>query len=136
MTETELAWLAGLLEGEGCFYLDASPSRLRRGARPAIGVTLQMTDEDVVRRAAHLMDSPSVYMEKRKTAAPNHLPSYRTGVYGAKAEWLMYILLPFMGNRRSERIRELLAMDNLSHHEGRPGHDVSSQPRDERGRFT
>ena len=42
----DIAWLAGLLEGEGCFRLD-------KGKYPII--RLGMGDEDVVVRAASLM---------------------------------------------------------------------------------
>jgi hypothetical protein len=46
MTESDLAWLAGLLEGEGCFHF----------TRTAY-VVISMTDEDIIERAASLMNS-------------------------------------------------------------------------------
>ena len=47
MKTKELHWLAGLLEGEGCFTFNTySPV-----------IMLAMTDEDEVRRAATLMKS-------------------------------------------------------------------------------
>ena len=82
-------WLAGLLEGEGCFYLQN---------KKYPGIKLQMCDEDVVVRAAALMKSKV-----------NHYGNTRvTRLYGVYAiEWMM-ILYTLLGKRRRERIREII----------------------------
>lgn len=91
----DLAWLAGILEGEGCFRRDAYPF-----------VTLQMTDRDVVERAAILMLAPKVHTETRT----GRKPLYRAQVGGAKAIRLMRLLLRFMGQRRTARIQAILTV--------------------------
>lgn len=98
MAADQLAWLAGLLEGEGCFY--------REGGRPAIAVN--MTDRDVVERAAILAGGYRV-SEKRAPSdlARRRRPSYRFRVTGPKAVALMRALHPYMGSRRREKIEEL-----------------------------
>lgn len=56
-TPAALAWLAGLLEGEGTFEAH------RQGRRTYPRLSLQMCDEDVVVRVASLIDAPSVWCE-------------------------------------------------------------------------
>lgn len=111
LTDVETAWLAGLLEGEGCFYVNGER---RPGRRPSIGVQVKMTDEDVVVKAHKLMGSPSVrrHVDNRKE---QNNDTYVTRVYGAKAEAVMRAVLPHMGTRRSQKITELLSMEGLSH---------------------
>ena len=97
MTETEAAWLAGLLEGEGCFTL-ATPTCIR--------VYVKMTDKDVVERAAALMECRSVRPVKTKDGWSD---AWETAISGKRARPIMERVLPYMGHRRSARIKELLA---------------------------
>lgn len=111
-TDVEIAWLAGLLEGEGCF----SCSKPRQGRRAQLVVYVKMTDADVVVRAAKLIGAPSV-RRVRDTRKENFSDCYQTRVSGAKAEDTMRLVLPYMGERRVAKINELLRMENLSHHD-------------------
>lgn len=88
-----IAWLAGILEGEGSFA---------RGSYARID--LAMTDLDVVRRAADIMGVDRVYEEP----IPGQKTRYRFGVYGRPAAAWMMTLWPLMGGRRRERIAEQL----------------------------
>jgi hypothetical protein len=98
MTEVQIAWLAGLLEGEGYFGV-------YRGSRPVVEV--KMVDRDVVQRVGELLGNP----------VPVAIPAanercqvqYRARVRGKGAEVVMRDLLPHMGKRRASRIREILA---------------------------
>jgi hypothetical protein len=49
-TEAEWAWVAGVIEGEGCFQICKRPARKSQDA----AVTVLMTDEDVIRRLQEL----------------------------------------------------------------------------------
>lgn len=89
-----LYYLAGLLEGEGCFTRDSK----------AIRLALAMTDYDTVQRAATLLGS--------RVCGPydtGHKPSYRTTVTGKNAVAWMLTLYPLLSQRRRARIQELLA---------------------------
>lgn len=91
----DVYWLAGLLEGEGCF----STSRFC----PIIA--LSMTDEDVVSRATKLLGASygrHICKKPRKDCFQVHL-------YGDKAIAWMMTLYPLMGKRRQERIREIIS---------------------------
>lgn len=89
-------WLAGLLEGEGCFTISKSVPRL----------VLQMTDQDIVQRAATILAS-GVWGGTRLTKGGKKV--WTCGRAGITAiEW-MRILKPYMGVRRKQRIVEVVS---------------------------
>jgi len=94
---SNIAWLAGLLEGEGAFTIC--------GGGVAIG--LNMTDRDVVERSARMVKAPSVAVNNRHQI--NHKTCYRWTLCGNAAAGVMMTIFPFMGERRRARIKELLA---------------------------
>jgi hypothetical protein len=103
MLETELYWLAGLLEGEG--YFTANRSNGGKYLYPKI--ELCMTDEDVVRKAHKVTGVGNVggpYPDKRQ---PHWKPTWRWSVYGQKAFTLMDTLYPLLGARRQAKIDEI-----------------------------
>lgn len=102
LSELELAWLAGLLEGEGSFVL-APPSD---PTRPRI--SLQMTDEDVVRRVATMFKLTYV-QSRRYEKKVNWKQSFCVILRGQRAVSLMKRLYPYMGERRKKRITEIIS---------------------------
>lgn len=95
MTDRDLFWLAGLLEGEGCFDL-------HRGRYPRI--RLGMTDRDVVGRAATLLGG-----RVRLTLRPAPVQAtWHVEISGTKAAEMMRVILPYMGARRSAKIATIL----------------------------
>lgn len=100
-TQIELAWLAGLLEGEGCFNIGSD--------KYPVGIALAMTDEDIVSTVAGWWN---VSYNSPKTQKEHHKQSYRCAIRGKSAVDLMVILLPFMGERRSTQIQK--AIDSYS----------------------
>jgi DNA-binding transcriptional regulator YiaG len=96
MTENDLAWLAGLLEGEGSF-LKAPPS-----SPNSPRISLEMTDKDVVERAASLMGSKAV--KRINLRNPHWKQTYRVIIKGSRAVKLMRVLYPQMGARRRTQI--------------------------------
>ena len=95
MTNEELVWLAGLLEGEGYF-------RLGNGNSPCI--VLCMTDRDVVIRAQNIMGGNLSTRQQR----PNHKLQYILRLYGRPALVIMKLLLPEMGLRRAQKIAAII----------------------------
>jgi hypothetical protein len=104
MHRDDLLWLAGLLEGEGCFDLYNYRSSTSRS--PYARVRLSMTDEDVVQRVADLWDKNVRSYPPRGTGTKM---VYTTALMGADAADLLRKLRPFMGERRTERIDAILA---------------------------
>lgn len=100
MTSTaELHWLAGLLEGEGCFGFSGSKPGTAR-------VVVTMTDRDVVERAAKMLGSA---MKKPYVRPAPLKTSYSTAVYGSTAAAWMMTLYVLMGERRRRTIEQSLA---------------------------
>lgn len=111
-------WLAGLLEGEGAF--DA-----HRGRYPRI--RLQMTDRDIVDRAAALMGT-TVRLSLKQAPASS---TWNAELSGDRAAAIMAELLPFMGSRRSQRIADVLSTSAYYKGHDRPslpGPSVSTAP--------
>ncbi len=94
----DIAWLAGLLEGEGCF-------RIRDGRTTPL-ILLGMTDSDVVDRAAALLGSHDLHVYESPVG---HKTQFRLRVGGRKAAAWMMTIYPLMGERRQAKIRETLA---------------------------
>jgi hypothetical protein len=113
MKNTDLAWLAGLLEGEGCFRCDTRKYTLKSGEKKSYlepVIHLQMTDLDVMERAASLLGTTLRTYQDNKG---NRKLLYRTSLNGKKrAIPMMRQLLPLMGQRRQERIAQVILQTN------------------------
>lgn len=101
MTEVELAWLAGLLEGEGSF-LKPSPCE-----PTSVRIAVEMTDKDVIDKVSKLWNIRYCQTRKRRQNL-NHKPTYRIQIKGRRAAELMVKLKPLMGERRQQQIQEAL----------------------------
>lgn len=93
MTELEIAWLAGILEGEGYFCYQRGPS-----------IRLSMTDRDIVERAGIIMGTHCHPMTPR----PNRKQAFRANIHGPRSIAMMERILPYMGTRRGAKIREIM----------------------------
>lgn len=91
--ELELAWIAGLLEGEGSFLL-------RQKRTPVIACS--MTDKDVIDKL-HSLIGGNVYELGRQKE--HHKDVFRVQLCGKEAFFLMKKIKPFMGQRRQEQIQ-------------------------------
>lgn len=91
----EIAWLAGILEGEANFTnTNGSPT-----------IRVEMADEDVIQKIALLFKRP-YYIRDRRDA--NWRQYHYVGIYGTPAiEW-MYTIFSFMGIRRKHTITLLI----------------------------
>lgn len=94
--EQDIAWAAGLFEGEGCIHLN----RTRTGRY--IQLALATTDRDVLDRFLRVMEVGQIYYKKPRLA--RHKPQWqwrcatREGVAHARS-----LLLPHLGSRRTEK---------------------------------
>ena len=100
MTDNELHWLAGLLEGEGCFTT-------KSGDHSRCRVIVKMCDEDVIDKAWELMPDAKKYTIEHKN--PKHSTIYSLELMKQeKVVEVMLAVYPLMGKRRKARIDELL----------------------------
>lgn len=98
MNDLDLYWLAGILEGEGCFSKGTSKTPNR------VAITVVMTDKDIVDRVAKLFNVNWVLKINRG----DYKTQWRTQLRGAKAIKLMHLILPIMGLRRQDKIKEII----------------------------
>lgn len=102
--EIDLAWAAGLIEGEGCFTWHSD------GKRPYF--LLDMCDIDVLQKFKTIFPETNFrgpYMHKTKQ---NQKPRYRIDAYGDKCRHIMQTVYPWLGERRKAKIEELIAHDH------------------------
>lgn len=101
MTDIEIAWLAGFLEGEGSFGVSG---------KHTIGIWLQTTDGDVIEKAAKLMGSLVHGPYTRPSdIGKNRKPVFTTTLCSSKAADVMRLIRPHMGARRGAKIDEILS---------------------------
>jgi hypothetical protein len=96
ITVKDIAWLGGLLEGEGCF---GSYKRLAT-------LKLNMTDLDTVMKAAAIMGIE--FVGKYPVKNPRWKPACHANLFGNPAAAWMMTLYDFLGTRRQAKIREIL----------------------------
>lgn len=97
--ETDLAWAAGLIEGEGCFTLHSK-------RHPYL--LIDMADKDVIEKLHSIFPFGNFrgpYYHKNK---PHYKPRWRFDAFGAKCRNIMIYLYPYFGTRRKAKINELL----------------------------
>ena len=96
VSSIDIAWLAGLVEGEGCFK--------NNGSTPSIVV--QMTDQDVIQKIANLFNTK--IMGPYGPYAAQKQPTYIAQYSGKAAVGWMMTLYNLLGERRKAKIEELL----------------------------
>jgi DNA-binding CsgD family transcriptional regulator len=95
VTMIDIAWLAGLVEGEGNIGINGRSFTIR----------IKMTDHDVILRAANLLGGkvyPSPVPENRR-------PQWLTQIKGAAAAGWAMTLYPWLGVRRRQQVRDAIA---------------------------
>lgn len=93
----DITYIAGLLEGEGCFSFKVSPR-----------LDLLMKDRDVIVKMRNLMcPRTEVYEHKRRY---NWSQQYRFSMQGNLAIQWMMTLYPLMGKRRKAKIAEIITL--------------------------
>jgi len=125
-TVEEIYWIAGLLEGEGCFYSNSPYS---------CAITIQITDKDVIYKIASILGGTGNVREPdiSKSTGFNKKQVYSYSIFGILAVDWMRLILPIMGERRKTKILEL-----LSNFDNRPitgdlriicrkGHDITNE---------
>lgn len=110
LTESEIAWLAGLYEGEGNCHI---------GKGRLITVSIRMTDFDIIDRLAILTGVGQLlgpYDNNRKDRGPCK-PIKRWNANGGDAVDFLEVIRPWLGQRRGERADQ--AIHNWKTNRGR-----------------
>lgn len=113
MTELELIWAAGILEGEGNFSYRETETTKHNKRKRKLRVRLSMTDIDIVIKMRNIINPGGSFHREERSAREykdgyKRKDSYICQVEGFKAEVIMKAILPYMGKRRSEKIQDCL----------------------------
>ena len=116
MTPEEIAWVAGLLEGEGSFVLGARGNRVDKPKIQQIQITCGMTDRDVMLKLHQVVGIGNTYLERRRDPRRSNVKQMYIWNASKRADVVPFLKLirPHMGDRRGAKIDELLqyAEDN------------------------
>ena len=96
MSDTDIAWAAGVLEGEGSFSLCGGNS---------IRVMCTMTDIDILERLQKIFGGKIASIRKREE---HWKDAWAWTIFADDALTCMRSILPYMGVRRSEKINMLI----------------------------
>ena len=106
----DIYWIAGILEGEGCFQASNARYKTKDGWKyrktPSPTIQLVMTDKDIIERYARLVNQ-NITTHKPK-GKETYKQAYTCTLRGKKAlEW-MQTVYTLMGNRRKEKIESVI----------------------------
>ena len=97
MTDPQIAWAAGLFEGEGCI----SNSRIRQG-KVCKQLSLEMTDLDIVERFRKVVGVDNKIISRVRKDNGNCKPIYLYRIQAHKdIQRVLSSFLPFFGLRRA-----------------------------------
>jgi len=103
--ELDVAWAAGILEGEGCFFI--YDRNIRTGSKN-IGIRCNMTDEDIILRLKDVFSFGTIHVKSPKK--PQHKVGWEWRLEKhSSIEEVINKVLPYLGKRRSSKAKELLA---------------------------
>lgn len=103
MSEIEIAWLAGLFEGEATFGFQSENVRPKR-----VRITIAMTDKDVIRRVYETLGS-GYFNENSPRVREDRKPLWIVSLGSQKdCKDLMQLFSPHMGERRLAKFEELI----------------------------
>ncbi len=93
MDRADAAWLAGLIDGEGCLASPRGNPRIR----------IKLSDWDVVLRAANLIDGTT-----HTEIVTNRKPLLIAQVTGERAVTALNAVLPYLGARRTTKATSII----------------------------
>ena len=99
-TDTQIAWAAGLFEGEGCAFING------KWNQPV--VQLSSTDRDIVETFAFIVGIGAIYKRDRKR---QNKPIYQWQASKASdVVKVLELLMPYLHLRRADRAHEVIAV--------------------------
>lgn len=99
-TQEQIAWAAGLFEGEGSIRITSLESGTKR-----VRVSLGLTDPDVIRKFQSICGG-TLYAEPRR-ASYKPIERWNLGSHSEVLEFLI-LMSPYLGARRREKAIEAL----------------------------
>ena len=100
---TDIAWAAGLFEGEGSIVTDSSQPNAR-------SIRMEMTDQDVMERFLRIVGYGKLNGPYNYPGKPEHyLPTYYSKITRrSEVLRILKMFLPYFGERRSAKATEAI----------------------------
>ena len=109
-TETELAWVAGIWEGEGSWSYKKGRTRTFANGKTYtekdyLIMKMSMTDKDIMERVAAIMDGRKITWSDGGPVhkAAGQKPCYHISLQGESAKKWTELMKPYLGIRRREK---------------------------------
>lgn len=103
--ETEIAWAAGVIDGEGCFTLYKGKKLRRRCVtlEYRLMFIVSMVHLPTVKKLHQIFKVGSIFRDKRKNVSKNKRASYRWQVNGGmQCAQFIPLILPYLFTKREE----------------------------------
>lgn len=108
-TDLNIAWFAGLFEGEGCLGYYPDKRNPRTGS---VRLYIESTDKDIIDRIQSLFGG-KVWDSNYPSKPKNYKPSWRWGLSSKnEVRHIINLLYPYLGERRRSKCIEVLERIN------------------------
>ena len=120
MHHSHIAWAAGLLEGEACFDIRKSQSVKRDPNNMHVRVIVEMKDKDVLGRLQKMFGGTLTEVRCKSKQRENWSTYYKWLLTKREdVQLCLCVIKPYMSQRRTERINEILKFLNRKLNEGK-----------------
>lgn len=126
-TPTIVAYVAGIIDGEGCIGLERVKARKTNVGNIAVKIAVTMTDRRVPDLLKALYGGSNIFVTRRN---PKHKPVHMWTVYSKKAETMLREIRPFLIVKAAQADLALSVRDHLKTAGALsrgPWHDPTSQ---------
>ena len=106
-TDADIAWAAGLFEGEGSFHLSKPTGPRRKVVREYARLSLGSTDEDVVQKFQAIVGVGAIHKAKNLTRGGKEFWHWMKGSR-EDVEHVADLFMPYLGIRRLAGLGEIL----------------------------
>ena len=100
ITETDLAWAAGIIDGEGCILLGRWKARNRPGSTYRLSVLVTNTSFMMLHRLREIFGVG--FITPRRAALKHHKPQWSWHVSCSEAELVLRAVEPYIVAKRDE----------------------------------
>jgi hypothetical protein len=100
--ETDIAWAAGLFDGEGCVFMARQVRKSRPSLSYSLRLSMSMVHKPTIERFASIVGHGKVVVHGRDKARCNARDSWQWSTYNAKALNVLRMLRPHLVTKAAE----------------------------------
>lgn len=115
LTTENLAWLAGIIDGEGCIFSTPVGKKGRRGTQ--LSFTLGMSHQSTIRRVKKYFQMGTV--RRREIKSPRKKLHWRWEVHCQRATACVRLILPYLHTKKKQAVLFLKIADSQKGNRGK-----------------